>query len=128
MPKTYRSFVTAACILAAAPCVMADDVATAAGLVGTWEGKWEYADLGGKLVVKIASASGDTLKGESTWYGTAVGDFQDKFTKAKVKGREVKFPEPTMDFEATLSEDGSTLTGTWTSPVASGKVTLTRKK
>lgn len=107
---------------------MADDAATAAGLVGTWEGKWEFGELAGKLVVKIASASGDTLKGESTWYGTAVGDFQDKFTKAKVKGREVKFPEPTMDFEATISEDGSTLSGTWTSPVASGKLTLTRKK
>ena len=57
-----------------------------------------------------------------------MGDFQDKFTKAKVKGREVKFPEPTMDFEVTLSEDGSTMVGTWTSPVATGKVTLTRKK
>ncbi|NWJ42440.1 MAG: hypothetical protein HXX12_15880 [Geothrix sp.] len=115
-------------MLAAAPCVRADDAATAAGLVGTWEGQWAFADLGGKLVVKIASASGDTLKGESTWYGTAVGDFSDRFTKAKVKGREVKFPEPTMDFEATISEDGLTMTGTWTSPVASGKVTLTRKK
>ena len=50
------------------------------------------------------------------------------FTKAKVKGREVKFPEPTMDFEVTLSEDGSTMVGTWTSPVATGKVTLARKK
>lgn len=126
MSKTYQSFVMMTCLVAA-PSVMADDAATAAGLVGTWEGKWEFADLSGKLVVKVASASGDTLKGESTWYGTAVGDFQDKFTKAKVKGREVKFPEPTMDFEATLSEDGLTLTGTWTSPVASGKVTLTRK-
>ena len=127
MSKTYRSFVMTACVIAAAPCVLADDAATAAGLVGTWEGQWEFADLGGKLVVKIASASGDTLKGESTWYGTAVGDFQDKFTKAKVKGREVKFPEPTMDFEVTISEGGASLTGTWTSPVATGKVTLTRK-
>ncbi len=128
MLKTYRPFVMIACVMASAPCVLADDAATAAGLVGTWEGKWEFADLSGKLVVKIASASGDTLKGESTWYGTAVGDFQDTFTKAKVKGREVKFPEPTMDFEVTLSEDGSTMVGTWTSPVATGKVTLTRKK
>lgn len=127
MSKTYRPFVIAACILAAAPCVMADDAATAAGLVGTWEGKWAFADLGGKLVVKIVSATGDTLKGESTWYGTAVGDFQDKFTKAKVKGRDVTFPEPTMDFEVKLSEDGASMLGTWTSPVASGKVTLTRK-
>lgn len=128
MLKTYRPFVMIACVLASAPCVLADDATTAAGLVGTWEGKWEFADLSGKLVVKIASASGDTLKGESTWYGTAVGDFQDMFTKAKVKGREVKFPEPTMDFEVTLSEDGSTMVGTWTSPVATGKVTLARKK
>jgi len=126
MSKTYQPFVIAACILAA-PCAMADDAATAAGLVGTWEGTWAFGDLGGKVVVKIASASGDTLKGESTWYGTAVGDFQDKFTKAKVKGRDVTFPEPTMDFEVKLSEDGSAMQGTWTSPVASGKVTLTRK-
>ena len=128
MLKTYRPFVMITCVLASAPCLLADDAATATGLVGTWEGKWEFADLSGKLVVKIASASGDTLKGESTWYGTAVGDFQDTFTKAKVKGREVKFPEPTMDFEVTLSEDGSTMVGTWTSPVATGKVTLARKK
>ena len=126
MLKTNRPFVIAACLLAA-PCVMADDAATAAGLVGTWEGKWAFGDMGGRLVVKVASASGDTLKGESTWYGTAVGDFQDKFTKAKVKGREVKFPEPTMDFEVALSEDGLSMTGTWTSPVATGKVTLTKK-
>ena len=83
MLKTYRPFVMIACVLASAPCVLADDAATAAGLVGAWEGKWEFADLSGK---------------------------------------------PTMDFEVTLSEDGSTMVGTWTSPVATGKVTLARKK
>ena len=66
MSKIYRPFVLIACVLAAAPVVVADDAATAAGLVGTWEGKWAFADLSGKLVVKIASAVGDTLKVGST--------------------------------------------------------------
>ena len=127
MTKTYRPFVMAACVLVAAPCLQADDAETAAKLVGTWEGRWTYGDMGGKLVVKVTSAAGNVLKGESTWYGTAVGDFGDKFTKATVKGNQVTFPEPTMDFEGKLSEDGLTLTGTWTSPMASGGLTLAKK-
>ena len=86
-----------------------------------------FADMGGKLVVKVEAATGNVLKGSSVWFGTAVGDFKDTFTKAKVKGQKVEFPEPTMDFEATLSEDGQSLEGNWTSPIASGGLKLTRK-
>jgi len=97
---------------------------TAAKLVGTWEGRWFYEQEGGKLTVKFTSATGATLKGSSLWYGTAVGDFSDTFSKAKVKGDQLNVPEPTMDFKGTLSEDGTTLEGTWTSPMASGRLTL----
>ena len=127
MLKSVRFLPLAAALVALAPAVRADDAATAARLVGTWEGKWTYADLGGKLVVKIKEASGNVLKGTSTWYGTAVGDFEDSFTKAKVKGQKVEFPEPTMDFETTLSEDGAAMTGTWTSPLATGGVVLKKQ-
>ena len=127
MFKTLRIFPLAACLVALAPVAMADDAATAAKLVGTWEGKWSYADMGGKLVVKVTAASGNVLKGSSVWYGTAVGDFEDSFTKAKVKGQKVEFPEPTMDFEGTLAEDGQSLEGTWTSPLATGGLKLKKK-
>ena len=127
MLKTLRFLPLAACLVALAPVAQADYAATAAKLVGTWEGKWTYADMGGKLVVKIESATGNVLKGSSVWFGTAVGDFKDTFTKAKVKGQKVEFPEPTMDFEATLSEDGTAMEGNWTSPIASGGLKLTRK-
>ncbi len=127
MFKTLRFFPLAACLVVLAPVAHADDAATAAKLVGTWEGKWMYADMGGKLVVKIEAATGNVLKGSSVWYGTAVGDFKDTFTKAKVKGQKVEFPEPTMDFEATLSEDGTAMEGNWTSPIATGGLKLQRK-
>ncbi len=127
MLKTLRFLPLAACLVAMAPMAQADDAATAAKLVGTWEGKWIFADMGGKLVVKIDAATGNVLKGSSVWYGTAVGDFSDTFTKAKVKGQKIEFPEPTMDFEATLSEDGTAMEGNWTSPIATGRLTLQRK-
>ena len=127
MFKALRFFPMAMCLVALAPMAHADDAATAAKLVGTWEGKWLYADMGGKLVVQIDAATGNVLKGSSVWYGTAVGDFKDTFTKAKVKGQIIEFPEPTMDFEATLSEDGTAMEGNWTSPIATGKLKLQRK-
>ncbi len=127
MFKTLRFLPLAACLVALAPMAQADDAATAAKLVGTWEGRWSYADMGGKLVVKVEAATGNVLKGSSVWFGTAVGDFKDTFTKAKVKGQKIEFPEPTMDFEATLSEDGTAMEGNWTSPLASGGLKLTRK-
>jgi hypothetical protein len=127
MLRSIRRSLLAASVLVAAPFAMADDAAVAAGLVGTWEGTWTYDTSGGRLVVKITASNGASLKGESMWYGTVVGDFKDTFSKAKVKGQKVEVGEPTMDFEATLSEDGRTLTGTWTSPMATGGLTLTKK-
>ena len=44
-----------------------------------------------------------------------------------MKGQKVEFPEPTMDFEATLSEEGESMEGTWTSPLASGGLKLKKK-
>jgi hypothetical protein len=127
MMKLGRLSLLAACMVAFAPAAMADDAALAAKLVGNWEGKWEFAETGGKLTAKITASSGNTLKGETTWFATAVGDFSDRFSSAKLKDRKLKVSEQTMDFEATVSEDGTTMTGTWTSPVASGPMSLKKK-
>jgi hypothetical protein len=127
MLRSFRFPLLAACLLLAPAAAFADDAAIAATLVGAWEGRWEYADVGGRLTAKITSASGPSLKGDTMWYATAVGDFADSFTKAKVKDGKLSVRESTMDFEAVLSEDGSTLTGTWSSPMATGKLTLKRQ-
>jgi hypothetical protein len=110
-----------------APAPADKDAALAAKLVGTWEGKWEYSSMSGKAVVVFKSAKGTVLEGTSTWFGTAAGDFNDSFTEAKLKGMKLKVPESTMDFDATLSADGTSMKGTWTSPGGSGAVTLAKK-
>jgi hypothetical protein len=56
-----------------------------------------------------------------------VGDFSDRFSSAKLKDGKLKVSEQTMDFEATVSEDGTTITGTWTSPMASGPMSLKKQ-
>ena len=130
MWKTARFALLAVSLVAlapAAPAGPAEDAALATKLVGAWEGRWEFDQVGGKLTVTIKSSAGDTLKGESTWFGPAVGDFSDSFSKAKVKGLKLKVPESTMDFEATVSEDGTSMEGTWSSPMASGALKLKRK-
>jgi hypothetical protein len=127
MMKLGRLSLLTACMVVLAPAAMADDAALAAKLVGNWEGRWEFAESGGKLTAKITSSSGNSLKGETTWYATAVGDFSDRFTSAKLKDGKLKVAEQTMDFEATVSEDGTTMTGTWTSPMASGPMSLKKK-
>ncbi len=127
MMKLGRLSLSAACLLALAPAALADDAALAARLVGNWEGKWEFGEAGGKLTAKITASSSNTLKGETKWFGTAVGDFADRFSSAKLKDRKLKVSEQTMDFEATVSEDGTSMTGTWTSPMASGPMSLKKK-
>jgi hypothetical protein len=103
------------------------DAALAAKLVGNWEGRWEYGDAGGKLTVTITSAKGNSLEGKSTWFGTVAGDFNDTFSSAKLKDRKFKVGEPTMDFVATVSEDGTSMEGKWTSPAAAGPLKLKKK-
>ena len=127
MLKICRLFLVPVVMLTFSPAARADDAALAAKLVGTWEGKWEFNGVGGKLTAKITSSAGNSLKGETTWFGTAVGDFSDRFTSAKVKEGKLKVSEQTMDFEATVSEDGNSVEGTWTSPVATGPMSLKRK-
>ena len=127
MIHAFRLPLLAVCVLALPSPAMADDAALASKLVGTWEGKWLYDTMGGKLIVKITAASGTSLKGKSTWYATAVGDFEDSFTKTKLKDGKLTVSEATMDFEATVNEDGTSMEGTWTSPMASGAMNLKKK-
>jgi hypothetical protein len=127
MMKLGKHSLLVACMLAMAPAALADDAALAAKLVGNWEGKWEFGEAGGKLTAKITASSGNALKGETKWFGTAVGDFSDRFSSAKLKDGKLKVSEQTMDFEATVSEDGTSMTGTWTSPMASGPMSLKKK-
>jgi hypothetical protein len=127
MIKLGRLFLAAACVLILAPAALADDAALAAKLVGSWEGKWEFGEAGGRLTARITASSGNSLKGETKWFGTAVGDFEDRFSSAKLKDGKLKVSEQTMDFEATVSEDGTSMTGTWTSPMASGPMSLKKQ-
>jgi hypothetical protein len=127
MMKLGRLSLLVACLVAFAPAAMADDAALAAKLVGNWEGKWEFGEAGGRLTARITSSSGNTLKGETMWFATAVGDFSDRFSTAKLKDGKLKVSEQTMDFEATVSEDGTTINGTWTSPGGSGPMNLKKK-
>jgi len=123
MLRSCRLAVLAVSVLAIQPA-FADDAALAAKLVGTWEGRWEFEKAGDKVTATFASATGNVLKGSTIWFGTAVGDFKDSFTKAKLKDGKLQVPESTMDFAVTVSEDGTSMTGTWTSPMASGAVNL----
>ena len=127
MSRSIRLSLLAATILLVAPAARADDASLAAKLVGAWEGRWEYAEAGGKLTAKITSSSGNSIKGETTWFATAVGDFSDRISSAKLKDGKLKVSEQTMDFEVTISEDGTTMEGTWTSPMASGPMKLKKK-
>ncbi len=127
MIKSFRLPLVASCLLALPSAALADDAALAARLVGTWEGRWEYGETGGKLMVDVKAASGNSLRGETTWYGTAVGDFRDRFSGAKLKDGKLKASESTMDFEALVSEDGTAMEGKWTSPAGSGPLKLRKK-
>jgi hypothetical protein len=127
MWKTCRLFMVPVIMLVLTPSARADDAALAASLVGTWEGRWEFESMGGKLIAKITANTGESLKGETIWFDTAVGDFKDRFNSAKVKNRKLKVSEQSMDFEVTVSEDGTAMEGTWTSPVASGPMKLKKQ-
>lgn len=128
MLNPWRMSLLAIGILACPSPARADDAALAAKLVGAWEGKWEYNEVSGKLTAKItAVGSGNSLKGETMWFATAVGDFADRFTGTKLKDRKLKVTESTMDFEVTISEDGTSMEGTWTSPMASGPMKLKKR-
>jgi len=127
MLKACRLSLVAVSMVAFATAAPEAEAALAAKLVGAWEGRWEFSNMGGRLTVKITASSGNSLKGETTWFDTAVGDFKDRFSSAKVRDGKLKVPEQTMDFEVTISEDGNTMVGTWTSPVASGPMSLKKK-
>lgn len=124
MLKSFRLPFLVLGLVAAPLAAQADDAAMAAKLVGAWEGRWEFGGAGGRLTARITAATGTALKGETTWFATAVGDFSDRITKSKLKGLKLTISEETMDFEATLSEDGTSMEGTWTSPMASGPMRL----
>jgi hypothetical protein len=130
MRNPFRLALLGAALVVTSPVLRADDAADAAlaaKLVGSWEGRWEYAEVGGKLTARISAASGSALKGETKWYATVAGDFPDRFNKAKVKDGKLTATQQTMDFEVTISEDGTSMKGTWTSPVASGPMHLKKK-
>ena len=134
MKRTCGLVLLAICMLAFPLALLAEDAppadkdaALAAKLVGSWEGKWEFANAGGRLTVTITAANGSSLEGKSVWYETVAGDFADTFSKAALKDRKLKVSESTMDFVATVSEDGTSMEGKWSSPMASGPLNLKKK-
>lgn len=125
--KTLRT-AFAATLLLAASAVIADDFKLAPKLVGNWAGEWKYQGFPGKLTSKVTAAEGNQLKGQATWFGTAVGDLDLNFDKAEVKGGTLFVEHPMgMSFKAKLSEDGSTLTGTWESAAGNGDLMMKKQ-
>jgi hypothetical protein len=125
MLKSCGLTLLAVCMLAFPGAAPADDADLASRLVGSWEGRWEFGDVGGRLTARITSAKGDSLEGETMWFGTTAGDVGDKFKSAKLKNRKLKVSEETMDFVVTVSEDGTSMEGKWTNPMGvSGAMTL----
>lgn len=128
MMKSCARSLLALCLLALPFKALADDAALAAKLVGSWEGRWEYAGAGGKLTAAIASAKGDTLDGETKWFETVAGDVTDAFSGARLKDRKLEASGQAMSFVVTVSEDGKSMKGKWTNPAgASGSMTLKKK-
>lgn len=122
--KTLRSLF-AATLLLAAGAALADDFKLAPTLVGNWAGEWKFQGVAGKLTSKISGSEGNQLKGQATWFGTAVGDLDLAFNKAEVKDGAVVVEHPyNMSFKATVSEDGKTMTGTWESMAGSGPMQM----
>lgn len=72
----------------------------------------------GNLTIKITAAKGNTVDGETTWFGTSVGDVSDRFSGAKLKDRRLKVYGDTMDFVVTVSEDGTSIEGQWSNHAA----------
>ena len=130
MIKSWKYALAAASLLVAPATVRAEDPAPVVSkLAGAWEGRWEFPGTeGGKLTAQFTLAK-DKLKGTTVWYATAVGDHTDTMSKVKIAGTKITVSESVMDFEATLTEAGGalTLTGTWSSPLASGAMTLKKK-
>lgn len=119
-----RSFFAAA-LLCAAGAVMANDFQIAPKLVGNWEGEWQYSGKAGKLTSKVSAAEGNQLKGQATWFGTAVGDLELEFNSASVKDGVLTVEHPyDMSFKAKIAEDGKSMTGTWESRAGSGPLLL----
>ena len=114
MIRTFKLSLLALCLLAIPAAALADDAGTAAGLVGTWKGQWEFGDVKGNLTVKVTAAKDATLEGETTWFGTVAGDVTERFKVAKVKGRQLKVSGDAMSFVATISDDGKSMDGKWT--------------
>ncbi|NTV74124.1 MAG: hypothetical protein HGA66_07940 [Holophaga sp.] len=99
----------------------------AAKLPGVWEGRWEFAGSGGKCTARIEVEGKQTFKGTTVWFDTPAGDLNDKFTGATLKDGKFSATEKGVDFEVTLSEDGATMTGAWTTAVASGPLLFKKK-
>lgn len=128
MTRFWTLSLLAICMLAFPFAALADDADLAAKLVGSWEGKWEFGDAGGKLTARITSAKGNSLEGTTKWFGTVAGDVTDRFSSAKLKDRKLEVSEQTMDFVVTVSEDGTFMEGKWTNPAGiTGPMSLKKK-
>ncbi|BDU77606.1 hypothetical protein [Mesoterricola sediminis] len=127
MLKGFRlPLLAAALAVAPATARAEDDAALLARLAGNWVGEWAFdANVKGKLTATF-TVDGTKVKGKTMWFATAVGDFGDEVQRAKVSKGVIRVTEATMDFEVTFSEDG--LSGTWTSPMATGTLKLKKQE
>ncbi|MBS1197959.1 MAG: hypothetical protein H6R18_1744 [Proteobacteria bacterium] len=95
----------------------ANDEKLAASLVGKWEGMWKSSGSShsGKLNTSIRASDGIHLKGRSDWLSTTAGDFELDFVIAKIKDSKLSVTYGTggLYFEADISDNGKSMTGTW---------------
>lgn len=113
------------------PATGRDDVGLASALVGRWEGTWashghdvpmmNLAALAGnrqpkgRLVAVIDSAQGVDVRGRASWFSTSVGDLELDFMLARVKGGRLFVDHHRgFSFEASLSADGQSMSGSFT--------------
>lgn len=94
-------------------------------LVGHWKGTASGNGMNLPMAILITQNNGQ-------WGGQInLNDMGDSFRNTQVQGRSITFvvgqPQTSFTFNGTMSQNGTTLSGTFSSPVASGNFSLSRQ-
>jgi hypothetical protein len=94
-------------------------------LAAHWKGTASGSGMNLPMEILVTQSNGQ-------WGGQInLNDMGDNFRNTQVQGRSISFtvgqPDTPFTFKGTMSQDGTTLSGTFSSPVASGNFSLTRQ-
>jgi hypothetical protein len=94
-------------------------------LVGHWKGTASGNGMNLPMAILVTQNNGQ-------WEGQInLNDMGDSFRNTQVQGRSIKFtvgqPQTAFTFNGTMSQNGTTLSGTFSSPVVSGNFSLARQ-